>query len=652
MIPPQTVAQIIDAADIEDVVGNFVDLKPRGSNRIGLCPFHNEKTPSFSVSPSKGIYKCFGCGKAGSAVNFLMEHEKYTYPEALRWLGERYNIEIQEIESKEGKEQKKARDSLFLINEFARDYFIQNLMESDEGRKIGLSYFKERGYREEIIKKFELGYAMDSFEALTNTASDKSYNLDLLLKLGLIKQKETRKYDFFRGRVMFPIHNLSGKVLAFAGRVLKKDPKAAKYVNSPESDIYNKSAVLYGMFQARRAIREQDRCLLVEGYTDVLSLFQAGIENAVASSGTSLTVDQIRLINRFTPNVTMLYDGDSAGVKAALRGVDLILEQGLNVRIAQLPDGEDPDSYVRKVGAARMQEYLSNDSKDFILFKANLLLKEAEGDPIKKAGVVNSIVESISLIPDPIKRSIYIKECSSLLDVSEEAIANASNKQRSNKRKKRQQSVAAPTEQPSPTAEAVKAVILPENPNAAAKVVDRGIQVVERELLEVLIRFGHTALGESEEKVADILRKTLDQFPPKAPLYLSLYELYTKEMDEGRYREEGFFFHHQESLISKIAVDVCDVRADVSENWEKKHRIFTPKEEEKLDKRVMDLVNRYRLLCLQDLKAEKEAEMMRIHKEDPTSDEIRLLMGQCQQISTWISELSNSYGTVIHRERK
>ncbi|HMU58394.1 MAG TPA: DNA primase, partial [Chitinophagaceae bacterium] len=381
MISQNTIQQILGRLDIIDVIGGFVKLKRRGSNYLGLCPFHNEKTPSFTVSPAKELYKCFGCGRSGNAISFIMEHEKYSYVDTLKWLASRYGIEIEEtFQSDEQRQTQLAADSLFIINQFAKDFFVKQLFETEEGRDTGLSYFKERGFREEIINRFQLGYSPEQRDSFTKEAVAKQYNSELLLKTGLVVNRNDQLMDNYRGRVIFPVHNHSGKVVGFGARILKSNDKAPKYINTPENEIYVKSKILYGSYFARQAIDKADECLLVEGYTDVLSLHQAGIENVVASGGTSLTPDQLRLIKKYTNNLTIIYDGDSAGVKAALRGLDLALEEGLNVKLVLIPDNEDPDSYVNKVGAGKFKEFVQKHKKDFILFQLEVALKDAGND--------------------------------------------------------------------------------------------------------------------------------------------------------------------------------------------------------------------------------------------------------------------------------
>ena len=429
MIDRITIEKIMDSVEIVDVIQDFVTLKKRGVNYVGLCPFHNEKTPSFTVSPSKGIYKCFGCGSGGNAVNFIIEHEHLSYPEALKFLAGKYNIEIveKELTAKEV-EQKNQRESMLIISKFAAANFHENLFKHQEGISVGLSYFKERGFRQEILKEFSVGYCLEQKDSFTKTAQESGYKLNFLVQTGLTIKGENYTFDRFNGRVIFPIHSLSGQVVGFGGRTLKKEPKEAKYVNSPESDIYHKSRVLYGIFQAKKEIVNKENCFLVEGYTDVLAMHQAGIHNVVASSGTSLTIDQIRLIKRFAPNITILFDGDEAGIKASLRGIDLILEEGLNIKVILLPSGEDPDSYSRKLSSKEFNEFLAVEATDFIRFKTSLLLKDAGDDPVKRSSMIRDIVQSIAVIQDSINRAVYIKECSILLKIDEGVLYSEANK--------------------------------------------------------------------------------------------------------------------------------------------------------------------------------------------------------------------------------
>ncbi len=427
MITKDTIEKVFETARVEEVIGDFVQLKRAGSNLKGLSPFVNEKSPSFMVSPVKQIWKDFSSGKGGNSVTFLMEHEHFTYPEAIKYLAAKYNIEVEEtLQSDEDLVQANEKESMYLVSEFAQKYFHHTLLESEEGKAIGLSYFKERGFTSETIKKFNLGYSPESWDAFTKEALGKGYKLEFLDKTGLtiVKQEDGKTFDRFKGRVMFPIHSMSGRVLGFGGRILTNDKKAAKYLNSPESDIYHKSKVLYGIFQAKQAIAKLNNCYLVEGYTDVIQMNQAGIENVVSSSGTALTADQIRLVNRLTPNITVLFDGDAAGLRASIRGIDLILEAGMNVKVCSFPDGDDPDSFARKNNQEALLAYFDENAKDFIQFKASLLMQDAKNDPIKKADLIRDMVVSISKIPDRIKREVYIKECSRIMDISEDVLFN------------------------------------------------------------------------------------------------------------------------------------------------------------------------------------------------------------------------------------
>ena len=423
MISRSSIDRVFESARVEEVIGEFVQLKKAGSNFKGLSPFVDEKSPSFMVSPVKQIWKDFSTGKGGNAISFLMEHEHYTYPEAIKWLAKKYNIEIEETEqSSEEKAQMNERESMFLVSTYAKDYFHDIMLNSNKGKAIGLSYFKERGFRDDIIKTFELGYCLDEWDAFTKAALAKGYDLKYLASTGLTIVKENRQFDRFKGRVLFPIHSMSGRILGFGGRILTADKKAAKYLNSPESDIYHKSKILYGLFQAKKEIAKQDNCYLVEGYTDVISFHQSGIENVVASSGTALTSDQIRLVNRLTKNITVLFDGDAAGIRASIRGIDLILEQGMNVKVVQFPDGEDPDSFAKSHSEKDLKAYLEDSAQDFINFKVSLLLKESNNDPVKKAGVIRDIVMSISKIPDGIQREVYVQECARIMEISERVL--------------------------------------------------------------------------------------------------------------------------------------------------------------------------------------------------------------------------------------
>ncbi len=592
MITKETIDRIFDAARIEEVVGDFVQLKKRGVNLIGLCPFHNEKTPSFNVSPVRNIYKCFGCGKGGNAVNFIMEHEHYSYPEALRYLAGKYSIEIEETAPDPRElEMKDEKESLYVLNTFAQKYFSDNLFESEEGKSIGLTYFKERGFTEDIIRTFQLGYSLSGWTAFSDEATSKGYQKEYLLKTGLSilknsdKEGEQSLLDRFRGRVMFPVHNLSGRIIAFGGRILKKDEKAAKYVNSPESDIYHKSRSLYGIYFAKKAIIQRDNCYLVEGYTDVISLHQSGIENVVASSGTSLTIEQIRLIGRYTKNVTVLYDGDAAGIKASLRGIDLILEEGLNVKVVLFPDGDDPDSYRRKHGSSVLVDFIQQNSKDFVVFKTGLLLNDVADDPAKKAALIKEIVDTIALIPDPITRSLYIKQCSALIDMSEHLLIAEMNKHRQKQLGKKM-----PSEE--------VGELLPESviQEAQREVIDQ-VAIQEKNIIRLLLNFGNNELffpfeveapdepsGKKEliEKVKVfkfIVREIKDDgIEFENEIFNLILSEYTKMSEQGDECSPSPFLNSQNPDISSVAVELMSIRYFLSENWEHMHRINVPDE--------------------------------------------------------------------------
>lgn len=492
MISQNTIAQVFEASRVEEVIGDFVQLKKSGSNYKGLSPFTDERSPSFMVSPVKQIWKDFSSGKGGNAVTFLMEHEHFSYPEAIKYLAKKYNIEIEEtVQTDADKEQANERESLYLVNDFANDYFQKTLHQTDQGKAIGLSYFKERGFTEATIKKFQLGYSLDDWEAFTQAALNSGYNIDFLEKTGLTIVKDNKQFDRFKGRVMFPIHSMSGRILGFGGRILTNDKKAAKYLNSPESDIYHKSKVLYGLYFAKQSIAKEDNCYLVEGYTDVIQFVQRGISNVVSSSGTALTPEQIRLINRLTNNITVLFDGDAAGLRAAIRGVDLILEQGLNVKICTFPEGEDPDSFARNNDIDEIKDYLFSNSQDFISFKASLLVEEAQNDPIKKAETIGDMVNSIAKIPDAIKREIYVQECAKIMNISEKVLFSAlAQKQQKNLRDSQKKVIS----------EQQSFQVIKSETQTTPK-IDRQYEL-ERKIIEILLLYGN-----KKERFEDLVLK-------------------------------------------------------------------------------------------------------------------------------------------------
>jgi len=601
MIDHSTIERILDAADIADVVSDFVTLKRRGVNMIGLCPFHNEKTPSFTVSPSKGIFKCFGCGKGGNVVNFIMEHESLSYPEALKWLARKYNIEVvEEEETEEQKQLKDERESLMIVSAFAQKYFTRTLWNENEGRTIGLNYFRERGFREDILKKFDVGYSPDGKAPFTEASQKQGYKMEFLEKTGLTIKRDNWIRDRFAGRIMFPIHNLAGRIIAFGGRTLKEETNTAKYLNSPESEIYNKSKILYGIFQAKREMAHSDKAYLVEGYTDVLSLHQAGITNVVASSGTSLTTDQIRLIRRFTNNITIIYDGDEAGIKASLRGIDLVLKEGMNVKVLLLPDGEDPDSFAKKTGANGFQEYLNKNETDFIEFKSLLLLKEAGNDPIAKARLITNVIQSVAIIPDTVTRSVYIKECSKLLSVSEDILYNEVRKQ---KRKQNDEF-------------RKKELRYRINPGAKSTSQEQpqekeptGLLIEEVEFLRFLLKYCKTDLfeekiknaGESRKiKVGEYMVEELekDDLVPENELFRRIFYEVKNNLKNEQFNPWKYFIYHSDSTISKVATDLLSEKFIESKRWAKAGA-FTEKEEEILDFLVPRIIYEFKLARIQ-----------------------------------------------------
>jgi len=621
LIPKQTIDEIFDAAIIEDVVGEFVPLKKRGANYLGNCPFHNEKTPSFTVSPAKGIYKCFGCGKAGNSVNFVMEHEHYSYPEALRFLAGKYSIEIEEEElTDDQKEAADERESLYIVSNYAANYFKKQLLESNEGKAIGLSYFLERGFREDIIEKFQLGYNPDGWTAFTDEAEKAGHNLKYLDKSGLTIVKGDKKFDRFKGRVMFPIHNLSGRVLGFGGRILKSTDKAAKYLNSPESEIYHKSKVLYGIFTAKKAITQEDICYLVEGYTDVISLYQSGVENVVSSSGTSLTEGQIRLIRRFTPNITILYDGDAAGLKASFRGIDMILQEGMNVRVVLFPEGEDPDSYAKSHTTEELKDYITTKAQDFIRFKTSVLIKDVGNDPIKKAELIKDIVASIAIIPDQIKRSVYTKECSSLLDIPEQALINETNnilRKNIAKQTKKSSSQFQHQEQEIPDD-----LFLPEEFQGQKEEKGSGdLQHWEKEIIRLLVSFGdqtiHVELtNEQDEKVKEEVSAAVymidniigDGIFFENKTYQKVFDFYNEKLKNDQLPSHQDFINNTDQEISQFVIGIFSTQHELSPNWEK-HKIFTITEDQQLTLAVERTTLSFKLSKVEVLILEKQEEI-------------------------------------------
>lgn len=605
MIDHATIERILDAAEIVDVVSDFVTLRKRGVNMLGLCPFHNEKTPSFTVSPAKGIFKCFGCGKGGNSVNFIMEHENLTYPEALKWLAKKYSIEVvEQEESEEEKQLKDERESLMIVSGFAQKFFTRYLWEENEGRTIGLSYFRERSFRDDILKKFEVGFAPDGKTPFTDAAQKQGYKIDFLEKTGLTIKRDDWVRDRFAGRVMFPIHNLAGRVIAFGGRILKDDKTVAKYLNSPESEIYHKSRVLYGIFQAKRDITKADKCYLVEGYTDVLSMHQAGIENVVASSGTALTVEQIRMVRRFTPNITIIYDGDAAGIKASLRGIDLVLEEGMNVKVLLLPNGEDPDSFARKMGASAFLDFIQKNETDFIRFKTQLLLKETENDPVAKARLITDVIRSVAVIPESITRSVYIKECSRLLDVSEEVLYSEVRKQKWKQNedfRKREERVERQVKSP---------------PQIVEKVVSKTeLSTEDLEFLRFLLKHcNRTILMKDKETreeygilVKDMMIEEIehDDLVSENPLFRRIFNDVADNLENEEFDPWKHFVYHPSGEVSRLATDLLSDKYVESKRWTKAGA-FTEKEEDKLSELIPRIISEYKLSKVKLMLAEIE----------------------------------------------
>ena len=640
MISRDTIEEIRNRIDIIDVISDFVTLKKSGQNYKALSPFANEKTPSFFVVPSKGIFKDFSSGKGGDAFTFVMEHEKLSYTDAIRYLAKKYGVEITEDKvSDEQRAEQSEREGLYILMNYAKDYYKNLLMNTEEGRGVGLSYFRERGFNDRTIEKFELGYALDGWENFSKEAIAKGYNKDLLDKAGLVVKKDDgSSYDRFRGRVIFPIHNMSGKVNAFGARMLGKDKNQPKYINSPETDIYHKSDVLYGLFQAKNAIRQHDTCYLVEGYTDVISLHQADVENVVSSSGTALTEGQIKLIRRFTENVTVLFDGDAAGIKAALRGIDLILKGGLNVRVVLFPDNEDPDSYSRKVGTTEFQKFLKDNSKDFVSFKAGLFAAEAVGDPIRKAESIKEIVTSISLIPDPVKRSVYIQEASNLLKIGESVLLTELNKILIQERKKQaRENIQDPEEIPV-SAEAFQEKTISSQIDMLAI-----IQNQEKETVRLLLNYADKHVNDN--RLPTYFVNELEDVEFTHPLYREIYY----EFKAAELREEpvntNFFVQHGTIEIKRVVTDLTVARYQISKHWGDKYSIFIPSEADKLSELAYGNVLHLKLRVIQ----KHLDDNMKLLKEVKDIEEENRLLEFQKQLKSGEMEISTFLGIVIGR---
>lgn len=675
MISQATIQQILGRIDILDVVGDFVKLKKRGANYLGLCPFHNEKTPSFTVSPSKEIYKCFGCGKSGNSISFIMEHEKATYVDALKWLANKYGIEVEEtFASDEQRQQMQAADSLYIINSFAQQFFSRMLFETEEGRDIGLAYFKERGFREEIIVKFQLGYSPEQRDAFTREAIAKQYNTELLLKTGLVANRNDQLMDNYRGRVIFPVHNHSGKVLGFGARILKSNDKAPKYINTPENEIYIKSKILYGSYFARQAIDKADECLLVEGYTDVVSLHQAGIENVVASGGTSLTTDQLRLVKKYTNNLTIIYDGDAAGIKAALRGLDMALEEGLNVKLVLIPDKEDPDSYVNKVGVAAFRDFVQKNKKDFILFQLEVALTDAGNDSTKKADVVNKMAETISKInkaEDFTKQQDYIKQCSEILKIDESGLHALVNKFIRDRIATMERKL--PFEEAKAHEENARQAEETNYDDATFNLLFKD-ELQEREVARVLLEHGIKRWDEARMVAEYIFEEMPDESlidnPDVSLLVNTFKDVLQKNTSQAN---KNFFIYHPDTKLSALAVSLLNFPYDESEHWRREfsqnsgyqkqlfeqsyedfiHTVarenedkllkFLKMDEDRTNEIVESSVNYLKLRKVKRMLLENQLDLEKEH----TPDEYNMLHQTHDHLKQMEMELTRKMGTVV-----
>jgi DNA primase len=641
MISPNTIQQITSRIDIIDIVGEFVKLKKRGTNYMGLCPFHNEKSPSFTVSPAKEIYKCFGCGKSGNSITFLMEHEKYSYVEALKWLAARYHIEVEETAvSPEQKQLIQTSDSLYIINQFAQKFFTQQLFETEHGRDIALSYLKERGFRDEVLNKFQVGFNPDSKDALTQALLANQFNKELLPKTGLVSIRNNDELvDNYRGRIIFPIHGTSGKIIGFGARVIGKSDRGPKYINTPENEVYSKSKILYGTYFAKSAIDKADECLLVEGYTDVVSLHQAGIENVVASGGTSLTIDQLRLIKKYTNNLTIIYDGDNAGIKAALRGLDLALEESLYVRLVLIPDGEDPDSYVNKVGAKAFNEFVASSKKDFIIFQMEVMLQEAGKDVARKSAVVNHVAETLSRInkaEDFTRQQDYIRQCAAYLKIDETGLTNLVNKYKRDKLAKDDKKLAIEANG-----------LLQEQGEQPEDVLDDSQllfnqdEAHERNIIRVLLEYG-LKNWEAEKTMADFIFEELEQFHFDNPDLEKLYEEYRNWYVQGLEPTTKTLLYHEDELIRNLVVSISMFPFELSQNWDTVMESMNIVNRDTSMQDVLMSVNYYKLRKIKKMFDENQRDM----EHAPLEEQMRLIEIH-KHLKGLERDLTKQLGTVI-----
>ena len=649
-IPPHIVDQILQTARIEEVIGEFVQLKRAGSNLKGLSPFTDEKTPSFVVSPAKQIFKCFSTGKGGNAASFLMEKEHFSYPEALRWLAKRYNIEVPEEREATAEELAalNERESFLIINEFAKNTFSDMLLNSQEGKAIGLSYFEERGFSRATIEKFQLGYCLNTGSAFTDLALEKGYNKEYLQAVGLTKAKDERTFDFFKGRVMFPIHSISGRVLGFGGRTLLSDKKVAKYFNSPESIIYNKSEILYGLYFAKGDIVKYNECLLCEGYTDVISMHQSGIQNVVSSSGTSLTKEQIKLVSRYTKNLTILYDGDAAGIKASFRGIDLILEEGLNVKVVLFPDGEDPDSFSKSRSSAELAAYISSHKQDFISFKAGILLADGANDPILRAGLIKDIVHSVSLIPDQITRSVYVQQLAQQFDISESIV-------QAELLHLRKSALVKTYQDP-----AIEALELPKvvqvQSTEAQQVKVNEHELFEAELIRVLVKYGTRALirqeagqPETQTSVAELIVHELqkDELHFEKTLHQEIYQVFENGIaQENTLYEASYFLRHENQAIVQFVANIESNEQELSHNWVTRYKIQTKSEADDLYQTVVQAIYRFKLSWVEQKINQIRSELDQNTLQD---DDLMLALGELVSLEKIKILLSEQIGITLIR---
>ncbi len=647
MIKRETIDRIFDTAEVVDVISDFVQLKRSGTNYVGLCPFHNEKTPSFNVSPSKGIYKCFGCGKGGNVVQFVMELEHMSYPEALKYLAKKYNIPVEEEKtSDEDLAKRDIRESMMVVNEFARKYFVKQLTEDEKGRAVGLSYFRERGFNDLMIEKFDIGYCPEGKDTFTEYALGKGYKLEFLEKTGLTIVRNDWRADRFSVRVMFPIHSVSGRVVGFGGRTLNTDDKkTAKYLNSPESEVYHKSKIVYGIYQAKRAIVQQDVCFLVEGYTDVISMHQKGIENVVASSGTSLTEDQIRLIRRFSENITILYDGDPAGLKASLRGIDMILEQGMNVKLVMFPEGEDPDSFARENSPDDIRKFIDAHQKDFIQFKTGLLMDEARNDPVKRAEMVSSIVRSISMLDNNIQQSIYIKTVSRMMDLEEDILYKELQKFRYKylKEKQKQQKRQQIHNRNAPT------------PAVPSNVTNIIFEEHEKEIITLLLTYGNKVFDKDEESgvehtVADYIINEIrnDELKFENLLYDKLFGEVADLLSNGKKIDQQYFTQHPDLDIARISVELCATKYYLHKFWEKRGT-YVQTAEDNLNDYIPNLIHQYKRKVMQKAQDETIKHIKELQNKGAEDKEILNLLEEKRNIEKVIHLLVKNKGIVIMR---